>query len=63
MPPTVVLQCGCDRGNPVAEAYASPFAFTGTIESVIVEVEGRAIRNSRCASIWPASGQNLLVIG
>ena len=34
------LHCGCDRGNPVTEDYASPFAFTGTIESVIVEVDG-----------------------
>src|SRR5205823_1729369 len=34
------LQCGRDEGNPVTEAYASPFAFTGTIRRVTVDVSG-----------------------
>ena len=34
------LQCGRDEGNPVTEDYRSPFAFTGTIKRVIVELEG-----------------------
>ncbi|MDI6857432.1 MAG: arylsulfatase [Dehalococcoidia bacterium] len=34
------LQCGRDEGNPVTEEYASPFAFTGKITRVIVELGG-----------------------
>ena len=34
------LQWGRDEGNPVTEDYASPFAFTGTITRVIIELEG-----------------------
>lgn len=34
------LQCGQDLGNPVTEAYASPYAFTGTIKRVVVDVSG-----------------------
>jgi arylsulfatase len=34
------LQCGRDKGNPVTEEYASPFAFTGKIRRVIVDLSG-----------------------
>jgi arylsulfatase len=34
------LQCGRDKGNPVTEEYASPFAFTGKLKRVIVDLEG-----------------------
>ena len=34
------LACGRDEGNPVTEDYASPFAFTGTISRVVVDVSG-----------------------
>ena len=39
------LNCGRDEGNPVTEDYASPFAFTGTIKRVIVEVAPGAPRD------------------
>jgi arylsulfatase A-like enzyme len=32
------LCCGYDDGTPVAEAYASPFRFTGTIHAVVVDL-------------------------
>ena len=31
--------CGCDDDTPVSEAYQSPFAFTGRLFSVVVELE------------------------
>ena len=34
------LQCGADLGAPVTDDYASPFAFTGRIRRVIVDVSG-----------------------
>jgi arylsulfatase A-like enzyme len=34
------LECGRDSGNPVTDDYTSPFAFTGTIKRVVVEVSG-----------------------
>ena len=34
------LQCGRDKGNPVTEEYASPFAFTGKLKRVIVDLSG-----------------------
>src|SRR5205823_1007791 len=39
------LEIGRDSGNPVSEQYASPFAFTGTIKRVIVEVSGAEPRD------------------
>ncbi|MBI1848144.1 MAG: arylsulfatase, partial [Candidatus Rokubacteria bacterium] len=33
------LDCGHDAGSPVSEAYTSPFAFTGTIDKIVVELE------------------------
>jgi len=36
------LHCGRDEGNPVTEDYRSPFAFSGTIRHVTVEVSGGA---------------------
>jgi arylsulfatase len=35
-----MLQCGYDDGAPVTDAYASPFAFTGDLKRVIVDVSG-----------------------
>jgi hypothetical protein len=29
---------GVDTGSPVSEAYQSPFKFTGTIRSVVIDV-------------------------
>ena len=34
------LQCGRDDGNPVTEDYRCPFAFTGTLERVVVDLSG-----------------------
>jgi arylsulfatase len=34
------LCCGYDDGTGVADCYESPFAFTGTIEKVVVDVSG-----------------------
>jgi arylsulfatase len=34
------LCCGFDDGTAVSRSYASPFAFTGTIDRVIVDVSG-----------------------
>lgn len=31
---------GCDTVSPVSDAYASPFAFTGTIQRVLVDLSG-----------------------
>ena len=39
------LQCGRDEGNPVSEDYASPFAFTGVLKRVMVDVGGEAPRD------------------
>jgi hypothetical protein len=30
------LYCGRDGGSPVSDAYACPFAFTGTLHRVVV---------------------------
>ncbi len=35
------LDCGQDTQTPVSNAYESPFAFTGTIERVVLEVQGK----------------------
>jgi arylsulfatase len=35
-----MLQCGYDEGAPVTDAYATPFAFTGELKRVIVDVSG-----------------------
>lgn len=34
------LVCGRDPGSRVSQAYIAPFAFTGTIQSVVVDVSG-----------------------
>ena len=34
------LSCGRDVGLPVSAAYQDEFPFTGTIERVVVEVDG-----------------------
>ena len=34
------LQCGRDGGNPVTDEYRSPYAFTGTIKRVVVDLNG-----------------------
>jgi hypothetical protein len=36
------LEIGRDSATPVCEAYQSPFAFTGTLKKVIMEVSGPA---------------------
>jgi arylsulfatase len=40
------LECGMDSGSPVAPQYKPPFEFTGTIDSVTVDVSGELIRDS-----------------
>jgi arylsulfatase len=35
-----MLQCGYDEGAPVTDAYQPPFAFTGDLKRVIVDVSG-----------------------
>jgi len=40
------LSCGYDFGSPVIEgAYESPFAFTGTIHDVTIDVSGDLIED------------------
>jgi arylsulfatase len=34
------LQCGSDHGNAVSDTYESPYAFTGTIRRVVVDLSG-----------------------
>jgi arylsulfatase len=40
------LECGMDSGSLVTPAYAPPFEFTGTIDSVTVDVSGELIKDS-----------------
>jgi arylsulfatase len=40
------LECGKDSGAPVTPEYAPPFEFTGTIDSVTVNVGGELIRDT-----------------
>jgi arylsulfatase len=40
------LECGRDSGAPVTPEYAPPFAFSGTIHSVTVDVSGDLIRDT-----------------
>jgi len=37
------FQCGSDPGSPVTDAYQGPFAFDGTLHSVVVDVSGDLI--------------------
>jgi hypothetical protein len=39
------LSCGCDSGAPAGEGYSPPFAFTGTLHEVVVEVAGELIQD------------------
>ncbi len=39
------LRCGHDGGATVSDDYKAPFAFTGHLKRVIVDVEGRASRD------------------
>ena len=40
------LECGMDSGSPITPEYAPPFEFTGTIDTVTVEVSGELIKDS-----------------
>jgi arylsulfatase A-like enzyme len=40
------LECGMDSGSPVTPAYKPPFEFTGTIDTVTVDVSGELIQDS-----------------
>ena len=40
------LTCGADPGSTVAPDYESPFRFTGTLASVVVDVSGDLIQDS-----------------
>ena len=39
------LTCGWEQGPPVGEGYTSPFAFAGTLERVVIEVDGDVHRD------------------
>jgi arylsulfatase A-like enzyme len=39
------LTCGYEQGPPVGEGYQAPFAFNGTIHSVIASVRGRHVED------------------
>ncbi|MCJ7537003.1 MAG: arylsulfatase [Anaerolineales bacterium] len=39
------LECGQDSGSPVTPQYAPPFEFTGTIDTVTVDVSGELIKD------------------
>ena len=40
------LTCGADPGSTVVPDYAAPFAFTGTVHDVTVDISGELIRDS-----------------
>ena len=40
-----VLTCGANPGSPVTPDYVAPFAFTGTLHSVTVDVSGELIQD------------------
>ena len=40
------IVCGRHPGSPVTEAYGPPFEFTGTIDSVVVDVSGDLIEDT-----------------
>ena len=37
------LCCGYDDGTPVSDVYEAPFAFTGTIHEVVIDVSGTPV--------------------
>ena len=39
------LTCGRSEGTPVIEGYAPPFAFTGTLKRVVVDVSGAPVHD------------------
>jgi hypothetical protein len=39
------LSCGRDVGSPVSTDYAAPFAFTGALEKVVIDVSGELIED------------------
>jgi hypothetical protein len=39
------LSCGYDAGAPAGEGYSPPFAFTGTLHEVVIEVVGELIQD------------------
>ena len=39
------LACGANPGSPVTSDYTSPFAVTGTIDHVTVDVSGELIKD------------------
>jgi arylsulfatase len=41
------VRCGWDQGANVSDDYDPPFRFTGKLKQVIVEVEGRARRDTQ----------------
>ena len=40
------LTCGANPGSPVTPDYPSPFRFTGTLHSVVVDISGELIIDS-----------------
>jgi arylsulfatase len=43
------LVCGADSGSPVWAKYKPPFKFTGTLDSVTVDVSGELIHDTEAA--------------
>ena len=39
------LTCGANPGSPITSDYPSPFAFTGAIDQVTVDVSGELIKD------------------
>ena len=39
------ITCGWEQGPPVGVDYEAPFAFTGTVRRVVVEVDGQPHRD------------------
>ncbi len=37
------MSCGSTPGSPITPDYKAPLAFTGTLESVVVDVSGKLI--------------------
>jgi hypothetical protein len=40
------LSCGANPGSPVVPDYPSPFRFTGTLHTVVIDVSGELITDT-----------------
>ena len=62
LPNTQGIHCGRDSGSPVSESYSCPFAFTGTIAQVVLELGDDQVRDlgAEAARRSPSSSRAML---